>query len=489
MSRADARDFEVAIVGTGFSGLAVGHYLKQAGIESFVLLEKAAEVGGTWRENTYPGAACDVMSHLYSFSFAPNPRWSRVYSPQPEILAYLKRVAANEGLLPHCRFHAEVRGADFDEASGRWTVRLADGSTVRARSLMLGNGGLHLPATPELPGRERFEGPAFHSACWDHGVDLRGKRVGVIGTGASAIQIVPSIAAQVAQLHVFQRSPAWVVPRLDRAYTPLEQAIFARLPLARRAQRAAIYWRNELTSLAFVRGARFAKLAERMGVEHLRASVPDPALRSRLTPSYRLGCKRVLVSNDYFPAFLRPNVELVSEGIAELTARGVRTVDGRERDLDVLVCCTGFRTNAYLSKLEVRGAGGRELNETWHGAPETFLGLTVSGFPNLCLLMGPNTGLGSSSMVFMIEAQARYAVQCVRALRERALVSLDVRAEVQRAYDEEIQRKLRDTIWASGCTSWYQAPDGRIVALWPGLTLEYWARTRRLELDDYVQRR
>ncbi len=475
-------------MGSGFSGLAMGHYLKQAGIDSFVILEKAKEVGGTWRENTYPGAACDVKSHLYSYSFAPNPSWSRAYSPQREILAYLRSVADRHGLRPHLELGAEVRGADFDERSGTWTVRIANGESVRARSLVLGNGGLHLPSVPDLPGLASFEGPKFHSAEWDHGVDLADKRVAVIGTGASAIQIVPSIAPKVSRLHVFQRTPPWVVPRRDREISRLEQRLFARMPTLQKTVRSGIYLVNELQGLGFFSTPSLMNLGVRVARKYLHETISDPALRKKLTPTYRMGCKRILLSDDYYAAFTRSNVELVTDGIASITPRGVRTADGVEREVDVLVLCTGFRATEYLSRLEIRGAGGRELNETWRGAPETYLGITVNGFPNLFLLMGPNTGLGSNSMVFMIEAQARYAVQCVRTMREQGLASMDVRLGVQRAFDAEIQEKLKRTVWASGCSSWYQAPDGRIVALWPESTVAYWWRTRRMRREDYLLR-
>jgi cation diffusion facilitator CzcD-associated flavoprotein CzcO len=491
-SRASAQgshDVEVAIVGTGFSGLGMAILLKKAGIESFMLLEKAGEVGGTWRENSYPGAACDVPSHLYSFSFEPNPGWSKAFSPQAEILEYLKRCVARYELGPYIRFHAEVSAAEFDEARGAWTVHTKDGQRVRARALVLGNGALHLPQLPALPGRETFQGTSFHSACWRHDYELADKTVAVIGTGASAIQFVPRIAPRVRRLHLFQRTPPWILPRPDMEFGPGWRRLFERLPVLRWLYRAGIYWNSEWHALAFLNPGAFNRLVEWVSRRYLRASVPDPHLRERLTPRYRLGCKRVLLSNDYYPALQRPNVELVTEEIEAITPRGVRTRGGVEREVDAIVYGTGFNVSRYLSPVRIVGRQGRELNELWSGVPRTFLGITVSGFPNLFLLMGPNTGLGHNSMIFMIEAQARYALQCIQALRAQDLRWLDVRPEVQAAFNEALQERLKQTVWQSGgCRSWYQSETGYNAAIWPGYTFDYWLRTRHVHLGDYALR-
>lgn len=483
------QDVEVAVVGAGFSGLGMGVLLKKAGVQSFVLLEKAGDVGGTWRENTYPGAACDVPSHLYSFSFEPNPGWSRLFSPQAEILEYLRHCARKYELGPHIRFHAEVQGAEFDEAQGTWQVSLKDGSRVRARALVLGNGALHLPLYPDIPGRETFSGTQFHSARWEHGYELTGKRVAVIGTGASAIQFVPRIAPQVSKLYVFQRTPPWIIPREDRAFSQAWRSLCSRVPLLARLYRAMTYWRLEWHAVVFLRRTPFAGLFEWLARRHLAMSVPEPRLRAALTPSYRMGCKRVLISDDYYPALLRPNVELVTEGVESIGPRGVRTRDGQEREVDAIIHGTGFNATRYLAPIRVLGRHGRELSETLQGNPASYHGITVSGFPNLYLLMGPNTGLGHNSMIFMIEAQARYALQCIQALREEDLRWLDVRPEVQAAFAEELQERLQGTVWQSGgCRSWYQDASGRNTALWPGFTVEYWLRTRHLHLGDYLVR-
>ena len=478
---------EVAVVGAGFSGLCMAIQLKQAGIESFVVLEKAERVGGTWRENTYPGAACDVPSHLYSFSFEQNPTWTRAFSPQAEILEYLERCADKYGVRPAIRFGFAVQSARFDEHTGRWTIRAGDGRVVVARALVLGNGALHVPAYPDIAGLGSFTGKCFHSARWDHGFDPRGKRVGLIGTGASAIQIVPELAGVAAKLHLFQRNAAWVLPKPDHPIGAQARALYARLPALQRLVRASIYWRLEWRALGFSR-PQVLKLAEPLVRRYIAAKVRDPALRAALTPDYRMGCKRILLSNDYYPALQRPGVAVVTSGIARVEPTGVRTRDGLLHELDALVLGTGFRVNEYLSSIEVTGPGGRELNATWQGNPGAYLGITVAGFPNLFLLMGPNTGLGHNSMIFMIEAQARYTLQCIQTLRARGLKSIAVRPEIQDAFNQRLQSRLERSVWSSGCNSWYLGENGRNSAAWPGFTVDYWRRTRRLQLEDFTLR-
>jgi cation diffusion facilitator CzcD-associated flavoprotein CzcO len=480
-------ELSAVVVGAGFSGLAAGILMKKAGIESFVILEKAESVGGTWRENTYPGAACDVQSHLYSYSFEPNPAWSRTYGKQEEILAYLRHCAEKYRLGPHLRFGREVNGAEFDDATGTWTVRTRNGETYRARALVLGNGALHLPSFPNLPGQDSFAGRRFHSAQWDHGYDLAGKRVAVIGTGASSIQFVPQIAPTVAQLHLFQRTPPWVMPKDDRAMTRRELWALDRLPGAHWLRRTGLYWRMETRVIPFNYAPKIAALAERVGKQHIARQISDPALRARLTPDYRLGCKRVLISNDYYPALNRANVEVVTDGIAGIEPTGVRTADGTLREVDAIIYGTGFRVADYLAPVHIVGRGGAVLNDVWRVSPRSYLGINVAGFPNLFLLMGPNTGLGHNSMIFMIEAQARYAVSSIQTMRRRGLASMDVRPAVQDAFRQELARKLKDTVWTSGCHAWYQTPDGEVL-LWPGFSFDYWRRTRRVDLSQYELR-
>jgi cation diffusion facilitator CzcD-associated flavoprotein CzcO len=477
--------FPIVIVGTGFSGIAMGVLLKRAGIDSFTILEKAGDVGGTWRDNTYPGAACDVPSHLYCFSFEPKPDWSRFFSPQQEIHEYLRHCVRKYDLARHIRFHSSVTGAEFDAASGTWTVRVEGREPLQARAVVLGNGALHVPSLPDIPGREDFEGRLFHSAQWDHGFDLAGKTVAVIGTGASAIQFVPEIAPTVGRLHVFQRTPPWIIPKPDRAMGRRERGLYRRLRPVHWLLRALIYWVMEARAIGFVLSPRLMHFFERQARKFLEASVPDAALRAKLTPGYAIGCKRILISNDWYPALQRENVGLVTDGIERITRTGIRTRDGVERKVDAIICGTGFMVADYVHTLNIVGRGGRTLNASVEAKEGHHLGTTVRGFPNLFLMMGPNTGLGHNSMVFMIEAQARYALQAIQAIRGRKLRYLDVREPVQRAFLGRVQAKLRGSVWNSGCSSWYVGADGYNLTVWPFFTFQYWWQTRRLALSEY----
>ena len=475
------------IVGAGFSGLAAAIQLKNAGIQDFVILEKADRVGGTWRENTYPGAACDVPSHLYSYSFEPNPSWSRAYGGQAEILAYLEHCADKYNLRPHLKFGQHVDSARFDEATGSWHVATAAGERLEARALLLGNGALHLPALPDIPGLETFRGRRFHSAQWDHGYDLTGKRVAVIGTGASAIQFVPQIAPKVAHLDVYQRTAPWVVPKRDRTITDAERWFYAHVPATHWLRRAGLYWLMESRVVGFAFAPKVNEVLESLARLYLKKAVHDPALRAKLTPTYRFGCKRVLISNDWYPALQRENVDVVTDRIEAITPRGVRTADGTEREVDALILGTGFRVNEYLSAIRITGRGGIDLNDEWRKSLRNYLGISVSGFPNLFLLMGPNTGLGHNSMIFMIEAQARYAANALCELRDRNLAFLDVLPSAEQAFRAELAAKMKNTVWTTGCQSWYQTPDGDVF-LWPGATFDYWWRTRSVPLHAYEMR-
>ncbi|HTO53835.1 MAG TPA: NAD(P)/FAD-dependent oxidoreductase [Myxococcota bacterium] len=478
-------DFPIVVVGSGFSGIAMGVLLKRAGIESFTILEKAGDIGGTWRDNTYPGAACDVPSHLYCYSFEPKPDWSRAFSPQQEIQEYLRHCVEKYGLGPHLQFHKKVSGAEFDESSGTWTVQIEDAESLRARALVLGNGALHVPAYPEIPGRESFEGRLFHSAEWDHSFDLRGKRVAVIGTGASSIQFVPEIAPQVEKLQVFQRTPPWIAPKPDGPISESRQSLFRRFRPLHWLHRAWIYWTLELRAVGFVVDPRLLKLLEKLLRRYLAHEVKDRELRRKLTPSYTLGCKRILLSNDYYQALQRPNVELVTEPIARITPKGIQTRDGVEHPADAIICGTGFMVGEYLTHLNIVGRHGRTLEQAVAARAGTYLGITVHGFPNLYLMMGPNTGLGHNSMIFMIEAQARHALQAIQTLRRRRLRFLDVLASAQARMTERLQGRMRRSVWSSGCHSWYMDEDGYNGTLWPYFTFQYWWRTRRLALGDF----
>ncbi|PRX49308.1 cation diffusion facilitator CzcD-associated flavoprotein CzcO [Prauserella shujinwangii] len=477
----------VVIVGTGFSGLGMAIQLRKEGREDFVILEKAHEVGGTWRDNTYPGCACDIQSHMYSFSFEQNPDWSRSFSPQPEIFAYLRGVAEKYDLYRFIRFGQEMTGARWDSDENRWHVTTAGGDEFVGRYLVSGVGALHIPQIPRLPGMERFQGRSFHSAEWDHDYDLRGKRVAVVGTGASAIQFVPRIAEDVAELTIFQRTPPWIMPKPDHEMPGWARRLFARVPGAQRAYRDFLYWLLEVRAIGFNGNPRVMKLAQRLAKWNIDKHVADPALREKLTPDYILGCKRVLISNDYYPALNRRNVEVVTDGVAEVTERGIVDGSGVEREVDAIIFGTGFHVTDAFEHLEIIGSDGTDLGKKWAvEGMQTHLGITVAGYPNLFFLLGPNTGLGHNSVVFMIEQQIRYIADAMRLVEEQGAEAIDVRAEAQAEFNAEIQRKLANGIWTQGgCTSWYLDAMGVNRTIWPGFTWRYWLRTRKLRTRDF----
>ena len=479
----------ITVVGTGFSGLCMGVKLRAQGEEDFVLLERAGDVGGTWRDNTYPGCACDVESHLYSFSFEPNPNWSRLYAPQPEIFAYLKHVATKYDLLRHVRFHAKLVGARYDEARQLWVVTAEDGRVFESEVLVSGMGGLSNPAIPDIPGMATFAGKAFHSATWDHGHTLDDQRVAVIGSGASAIQFVPAIAPKVGKLTYFQRTPPWVVPKMDRPIRPDETADFAANPWRQRMARTRLYWTLEARFLAFKFKPEWMNLVAKVGKHRIRKHIKDPALQAKLTPDYTPGCKRLLISNEYYPALARTNVEVVTEGIREVVPQGVVTQDGRLHEVDTIIFGTGFKVQDPIPPGTVFGRGGRDLAEVWQHGPEAHMGIAVAGFPNFFMLMGPNTGLGHNSMVFMIESQAHYIVEALKAMKEHGVKAIDVKPQVQRRFVDGVQEELQRTVWQSGCKSWYLNEQGRNTAAWPGFTFAYRLKTRRFKLSQYFTER
>ncbi len=479
-------DAEVIIVGTGFAGQCMAIKLLEAGFGSVLLLERAATVGGTWRDNHYPGAACDIASHLYSFSFALNPDWSRVYPGQGEIYAYLRGTAKRYGLEDRIRFNTRVTGAAFDDDTQTWRTDTDQGS-LRSRYLVLGTGGLSEPAMPALPGIESFRGECFHSARWNHDFDMRGKRVAVIGTGASAIQFVPRIAPRVAGLSVFQRTPPWIVPRRDRPYTALRKMANRWVPGVMRLNRWRIHWLNELAALGTVVNPAYMESGKKMALRHLHAQVRDPVLRDRLTPDYVMGCKRILISDDWYPALQRPNVALVTAGIERVTPDGVLSQDGRMHRVDAIIYGTGFQATEAYGKLSLRGRMGLDLNEAWRNGAEAYVGASVSGFPNLFLLTGPNTGLGHNSMVFIIEANVAHVVGALKQARRQGATVVEVRQDVQAQYNQTLQQRLGKSVWVTGCKSWYQDKrSGKVTTLWPGFSTQYWARARRFRPEDYL---
>lgn len=473
----------VIIIGSGFGGTGAAIRLKQQGVTQLTLFEKADDIGGVWRDNVYPGAACDVPSHLYSYSFEPKPDWSRRYAEQAEIHAYIKHCAKKYGVTAHLRLNAEVRSARFDEARALWCVTLANGETHEAQVLVTATGQLNRPLMAKLPGLANFKGAQFHSALWDHKVPLAGQRIAVIGTGASAVQFVPRITPSAAKVTLFQRSPPYVIPKGDRSYSGTAKRVFARLPFLQSLSRAWEYSSHESRALGVV---SFPVLTSAMkpGFRRNLKVIQDPALRAKLTPDYPVGCKRIMISNDYYAALARPNVEVVTEGIREVQANAVVTHDGVLHAADVLIHGTGFAALDFLAPMQITGLKGRELNADWRDGAEAYLGISVSGFPNLFMLYGPNTNLGHSSIVYMLESQIAYLLDGIKHLSQ-GRKWLDVKAEVQSQFNTQIQQRSKSTVWDAGCTSWYKTADGKNTNNWPGYTFEYRRATRRLQLENY----
>jgi cation diffusion facilitator CzcD-associated flavoprotein CzcO len=491
---AAAPDIGVAILGAGFAGICMAIKLRAAGREDFTVFEKARGLGGTWRDNTYPGCACDVPSHLYSYSFAQNPHWSRTHAQQPEILAYWQRVAAEHDVVRHIAFATPIDEITWDDSARRWRLRCGDGRTFTARVVVSAVGALHLPKAVRLPGLETFEGPAFHSAHWRHDVDLNGRAVAVIGTGASAIQFIPEIASRVGLLTVYQRSPPWVLPRNDRPVSRLMRTLFAIVPGLLRAWRAVQYWRAEAVALGLAHKPKLMGRGQKRSARFKDREIADEELRLKLNPFYTMGCKRVLLSDDFYATMTRPNVELVTDPIREIRGRSIVTADGRERPCDVIIQATGFEPFNPTKGMVIRGRDGRSLADDWEDLPQAFRGVAVAGYPNYFMLMGPNSGLGHNSIVFMIEAQVRYVMQCLGWLTQGLLDTVEVRPEVQHAENQHLQARFSRTVWQATrgsdwqlpCTSWYVDSQGRNATLWPGLSATYWLLMRRADIAHYL---
>ncbi|MFC4020829.1 flavin-containing monooxygenase [Micromonospora sp. GCM10011542] len=480
---ATPRRVRVAIIGSGFGGVAVAAALRGTDDVEVLLLERADRVGGVWRDNTYPGCACDIPAPLYSYSFAPNPDWSRRFPPHAEILAYLGRCVDDLGLADRVRLNTEVTDAEWDEAAGCWRLRTAAGEELTADVLVPAVGQLSRPVVPVLPGAERFAGPALHTARWDPALRLDGARVGVIGTGASAVQLVPAIVDRAARVTVFQRTPPWTLPKPDRRYGRLRRALYRRVPALMRLPRAGSWALTVFTGLA-VTGNRAAGAVLRTASRGQRWwQVRDPELRARVTPDEPMGCKRVLFTSDWLPTLARPDVDLVTEKIVEVTVDGVRTADGRSHPCDVLIYGTGFAATDFLAPIRVTGRAGRKLTDEWRDGAYAYLGMAVPGFPNLFLVYGPNTNTGNTSVVYFHEAQARHIAHAVRLLAAGG-PPLEVRPEVAAGYDTELQGRLAGSVWTA-CQSWYRTPGGRVVTNWPGMADEYRRRTARLNPADY----
>ena len=477
---------KVVIVGAGFSGLAMAIRLKQQGVEDFIVLERADEVGGTWHYNTYPGCMCDVPSHLYSLSFAPNPNWSHTYSPQAEIRDYLRNVADEFEVRPHLRTNVEVTAASWLDDDGLWEIETSEG-TLTATVLVSCMGPLTEPKIPDIAGLEHFEGKVMHSARWDHDYDLTGKRVASIGTGASAIQYVPEICRDVERLYVFQRTAPWVTPHSDRPITDIERRLYRRVPLAQQLVRGVVYAGRELLVFGFVKDPRLMGLLEKLARAHMRKQISDPELRRRVTPDYTLGCKRILPSNRWYTALAEPGVELVTAGINEVRARSLVDTNGVERDIDAIIFGTGFHVADMPVAHRVRGRGGKLISDTWHGSPRAYLGTSFPGFPNLFLLLGPNTGLGHSSMVYMIESQVEHVVRAIRAVDRGGATTIEVRPEAHAEFNRVLDSRLRGTVWdTGGCSSYYLDDSGRNATLWPDWTWRFRRLAARSATDAYT---
>jgi cation diffusion facilitator CzcD-associated flavoprotein CzcO len=483
-------DHKVVIIGAGMSGLCMGIKLKERGIHDFVIIEKSPEVGGTWHDNTYPGACCDVASVLYSYSFAPNPGWSHKFSGHSEIKAYFQRCAEQFGLLPHLRLATTVERAHWREENGDWELTLADGETLTTRSLVSALGQLNLPNIPDFPGRDSFAGHSFHSARWDHDCELRGKRVAVIGNAASALQFIPHIAKQADKLHIYQRSANYVIKRHDRPYKDWEKWIFRHVPLVQKALRATVYLRGEWLFYPVLRNGSgwLLRQWEKWCRDYREEEISDPELRAKLTPDYRLGCKRILISDDYYGAFREKSVELVTSAITGVNEQGVLTEDGVERPVDVLIYATGFKTSQMHSAVDFRGENGVSLQDSWRDGAEAYRGVCTHGFPNFFMLYGPNTNLGSNSIIFMVERQVAYVVNCIDKLLTHELRALDINARVERAYNDRMQGELAQTVWVANCESWYKNAAGKVVNNWPRSTLAYWWHMRSPDFADFDMR-
>ncbi|MEU5315283.1 NAD(P)/FAD-dependent oxidoreductase [Streptomyces sp. NPDC021056] len=476
----------VAVIGSGFGGLGAAVRLRREGVTDFVVLERAGSVGGTWRDNSYPGCACDVPSHLYSFSFAPNPDWPRTFSGQEHIRAYLEHVADVFRLRPHLRFDSEVKMMTWDADRLCWDIETSSGR-LSADLVVSATGPLSDPKTPDIPGLDSFPGKVFHSARWDHDYDLRGKRVAMVGTGASAIQIVPAIQPEVAQLTLFQRTPPWVMPRVDRPITGFERRLHQQLPFTTYARRGLLWGIRELQVQAFTKRPNELGLVEKLAKSNMARAIKDPALRAKLTPDYRIGCKRILLSSTYYPALAQPNVDLVASGLSEVRGSTLVAADGSEAEVDAIIFGTGFHVTDMPIADRVVGADGRTLAEAWTGGMEALRGASAAGFPNWMTIIGPNTGLGNSSMILMIESQLNYLADFVRQLDVLGgRAALDARPSAVHAWNRRVQERMKRTVWnTGGCTSWYLDAGGRNTTIWPGTTTEFRRATRRVDLAEY----
>jgi cation diffusion facilitator CzcD-associated flavoprotein CzcO len=475
---------DVVVVGAGFAGLGLGIQLARAGITAFRILERAPRIGGCWRDNVYPGLCCDIPSHLYSFSFELNPNWSQKFAPGREIWEYLEHCKHKYGLERFISYGAEVLSARFDDRTGLWTVHLASGERVVARFLVGAQGALTLPNVPDIPGLQSFDGPVLHTARWDPEFDARGKRIAVIGNAASGVQAIPQLAQQAAHVYVFQRTPNWVFPRGSAPISAASRAIYRWVPGAMRLKRLAIYLEHELRYFALKNPqGRMAKFIRKMAMDHLRQAISDPELRRKLTPDYAFGCKRMLISDDYFSSLTRPNVELITDRIVRAGSHEIATPQARY-EVDAVVLATGYRVQENLS-YDIIGRQGRSMNALWKTTPEAYLGVVATGFPNLFLIGGPNSATGHTSFIFTLESHINYIVRCIARGLSSNYLSIEVREQVQANYNARMQDELKGMVWSSGCKNWYTTAGGRVFTQVPGFSWQYARKLRRPKWSDF----
>ena len=478
------KNLKIAVLGAGMSGMAMGHSLIKAGFTNFTIYEKADRVGGTWRENNYPGVACDVPSHLYSFSFERNPNWSEAFSPGGEIQQYCEATAEKYGLLPHCAFNRTLTHTSYE--NGIWRLDFAEGASETADIVVSAMGGLHVPQTPDFKGKNKFKGPSFHTAHWEHDVDLTNKRVAVIGSAASAVQLVPQIIDKVAQLNVYQRTPNWVLPRMNKKYPAWRKWLHRNLPFTSLAIRGLLYLRGELLFFpAFFADSFMQRRLRKQALNHLEDLVADEELRAKLTPDFQIGCKRILMIDGYFEALQRAHAELITDGISEISETGIVTQDGTAHAADVIIYATGFKPFDFLTKFGVTGPGGRDLAESWAGGVTSHRSVAVAGFPNFFMLLGPNSGLGHNSVIVMIEAQVHYITELIKGLAKGGLSYIEPKPEAQKAFTEGLHEGLEGKVWSSGCQSWYQSDTGFNHTLWPHSTMRFIREMNKPDLSEY----
>ncbi len=479
-------DFDIIIVGSGFAGIGMAIQLKLNTNFTFAILEKEKTLGGTWRDNNYPGAACDVPSYLYSFSFEPYYQWSKMFSPHNEILDYQKYCAQKYEIDQNIIYNQEINKAVFCEDTGKWEIHTKRGRSFKSKAVIAATGPLNKVKIPPFKGMKRFKGKSFHSSMWDHNFDYRGKKVAVVGTGASAIQIVPSIAEKVDQLYLFQRTAPWVLPKPDRKIGDAENMAASALPIIQKSQRERIYWQLELNALAFTKYQRIFKIAEMQGINHIKKYIKDKTLQTKLIPNYTIGCKRILLSNDYYPALARTNVNVITNEIETFNEKGLQTINGNQFDVDLIVYATGFDASENQAPFEIRGLDNQNLQKMWMQGGEAYKGAAITGFPNAFMVVGPNTGLGHTSMIFMMESQYPYILQGLKKLMEQNVKYLNVKQKEQEAYNKKIQEKMKTTIWHNGgCKSWYLNENGKNTTLWPGFTYEYKKMMKRFDVENY----